>query len=123
MLVLTVANFILSLLSLLKVTLQRLRELWTLTDVPGYSVRYTLCRWADAVKNTPSTLKTLLKRVWQKDGDSPLDYTFHSSEMRGELRAYKNAQHEKAMKAKIQTIDQKAADMEKRIERAKEAGL
>jgi len=43
--------------------------------------------------------------------------------MRGELKAYKNAQHEQAMKAKIRTIDQKAADMEKRIERAKEAGL
>jgi len=46
-------------------------------------------------------LKTWLKRVWQKDGDSPPDYTFHSSEMRGELRHYKNKQHEKAMKAPI----------------------
>jgi hypothetical protein len=54
------------------------------------------------VKNIPSTLKMLLKRVWRKDGDSPPDYTFHSSEMRGELDAkYKNEQHERAMKAPI----------------------
>jgi hypothetical protein len=47
-------------------------------------------------------LKTLLKRVWQKDGDSHPDYTFHSSEMRGALNEkYKNKQHEKAMKAPI----------------------
>ena len=97
-----VVNFILSLLSLLKTTLKKLKELWTLTEVPGYNVQYTLCRWADAVKNTPSMLKTLLKRVWQKDGDSPQDYTFHSSEMRGALdKKYKNAQHERAMKAPI----------------------
>src|SRR5210317_2501809 len=66
--VLTVVTCILSLLSLLKMILTKLKELWTLTEVPGYNVQYTLCRWADAVKNMPSTLKTLLKRVWQKDG-------------------------------------------------------
>jgi hypothetical protein len=46
-------------------------------------------------------LKTLLKRVWQKDGDSLQDSTLAYSEMPGELRQYKNAQHEKAMKAPI----------------------
>jgi putative NADPH-quinone reductase len=75
--------------------------------VPGYNVRYTLCRWVDAVKNMPSMLKTWLKRVWQKDGDLPQDYTYHSSEMRGELDALHaikqetNEQLEKAMKAPI----------------------
>jgi len=53
--------------------------------MPGWNVRYILCRWVDAVKNMFSTLKTWLKRVWSGDGDSPPDYTFHSSEMRGEL--------------------------------------
>src|SRR6056300_871788 len=62
------------LLSLLNLILQKLKLLWTLTELPGYNVRYTLCRWADAVKNIPSTLKTLPKRVWQKDGDLPQDY-------------------------------------------------
>jgi len=55
------------------------------------------------VNNTPSTLKTWLKRVWQKDGDLPPDSISAYSEMPGELSKYKNAQHEKAMKA---TIDQ-----------------
>ena len=98
---LTVANFILSLLWLLKTTLQKLKELWTLTEVPGWNVRYILCQWAVAVKNTPSMLKTWLKRVWQKDGDLPPDSISAYSEMPGELRKYKNAQHEKAMKAPI----------------------
>jgi hypothetical protein len=80
----------------------KLKELSVLIKVPGYNVQYILCRWVDAVKNMPSTLKTWLKRVWQKDGDLPQDYTFHSSEMRGALDArYKNKQHEKAMKAPI----------------------
>jgi hypothetical protein len=90
------------LLSLLIMTLKKLKKLWTLTEVPGWNVRYILCRWADAVKNTPLTLKMWRKRVWQKDGDLPQDYTFHSSEMRGALDTkYKNKQHEKAMKAPI----------------------
>jgi len=72
-----------------------------LTKMPGYNVQYILCQWVDAVKNTPSMLKTLLKRVWQKDGDSLQDSTLAYSEMPGELRQYKNAQHEKAMKAPI----------------------
>jgi hypothetical protein len=46
-------------------------------------------------------LKTLLKRVWQKDGDLHPDSIYPYSEMPGELREYKNAQHEKAMKAPI----------------------
>ena len=81
--VLMVANFILSLLWLLMTTLTKLQKLWTLTEVPGWNVRYILCRWADAVKNTPSTLKTWQKRVWKEDGDSRQDSTYHYSEMRG----------------------------------------
>jgi hypothetical protein len=77
--------FISSLLSLLNLILQKLKLLWTLTELPGYNVRYTLCRWADAVKNILSTLKTLPKRVWQKDGDLPQDYTYHYSGMPGGL--------------------------------------
>ena len=46
-------------------------------------------------------LKTWLKRVWQKDGDLHPDSTSAYSEMPGELREYKNAQHEKAMTATI----------------------
>ena len=49
-------------------------------------------------------IKNLFKR--KKGGDSPRDFTFHSSEMRGELR-YKNKQHEKAMKAPIKDLDKK----------------
>ena len=82
--------------------LQKLQGLWTLTEVPGWNVRYILCRWVDAVKNTPSMLKTWLKRVWSGDGDLPPDYTYHSSEMRGELdKVYMNKQHKKAMEAPI----------------------
>jgi hypothetical protein len=98
---LTVANFILSLLWLLKTILWKSKELLVLTKMPGYNVQYILCQWAGAVKNTPSTLKTWLKRVWQKDGDLPPDSILAYSEMPGELRKYKNAQHEKAMKAPI----------------------
>jgi hypothetical protein len=71
------------------------------------------------VKNTPSTLKTLLKRVWKKDGDSRQDSTFPYSEMPGVLDPnmnYKNEQHERAMKAPIND----GGNLEKR---AREAGL
>tara|TARA_B110000090_G_scaffold206379_1_gene255698 strand:- start:1315 stop:1497 length:183 start_codon:yes stop_codon:yes gene_type:complete len=37
-------------------------------------------------------LKKLLTSVWKKAGDSPQDYTFHSSEMRGELKNSKQLQ-------------------------------
>ena len=97
---LTIVAFILSLLSLLEMILLKLKKLSVLTRVPGYNVQYTLCQWADAAKNTISTLKKLPKRVWKKDGDLPQDFTFHSSEMRGELR-YRNKQHERAMTAPI----------------------
>jgi hypothetical protein len=99
--VLTVVNFTLSLLWLLKMTLLKLKELSVLIRVPGYNVQYILCRWVDALKSIPSMLKTLPKRVWKKDGDSHPDSTLAYSEMPGELREYKNAQHEKAMKATI----------------------
>jgi|TARA_B110000977_G_C10825377_1_gene395918 hypothetical protein len=53
------------------------------------------------------TSKKLQKRVWKEDGDLPQDYTYHSSEMLGELDALHaikqetNEQLEKAMKAPI----------------------
>ena len=75
-------------------------------QMPGYNVQYTLCQWADAVKNIPSTLKTWRKPVWQEDGDSVQDSTLADSEMPGELREYKNAQHEKAMKAPIKMYEE-----------------
>jgi hypothetical protein len=81
--------------------LTKLKELWTLTEVPGYNVQYTLCRWADAVKNTPSMSKTLLKRVWQKDGDSPQDYISPYSEMHGALDQVQQERLDKAMKSPI----------------------
>ena len=101
---LVIVNFISSLLSLLKVTSMKLRKLWTLTEVPGWNVQYILCRWADVVKNMLSTLKTLPKRVWQKDGDLHPDSISAYSEMPGgpnTMSEYKNAQHEQAMKAPI----------------------
>src|SRR6056300_656294 len=62
---LTVVNFISSLLSLLKMTLTKLQELWTLTEMPGYNVRYILCHLEDVRKSTISMLKRLPKRVWK----------------------------------------------------------
>jgi len=94
-------NFILSLLSLLKMISKKLKELWTLTEVPGYNVRYTLCRWVDAVKNTPSTLKTWQKRVWQKDGDLPQDSIYPYSEMHGALDQVQKERLDRAMKAPV----------------------
>jgi hypothetical protein len=82
-----------------------------LIKVPGWNVQYILCRWVDAVKNMPSTLKTLLKRVWQKDGDLPPDSISAYSEMPGEhsrdmdalydIKKETNEQLDKAMKAPI----------------------
>jgi hypothetical protein len=94
------------LLWLLMTTLTKLQGLWTLTKVPGWNVQYILCRWVDALKSIPSTLKTWRKRVWKEDGDLPQDFTYPYSEMHGALdqvkeQQYKNAQHEKAMKAPI----------------------
>src|SRR6056300_183407 len=82
---LMVVTFILSLLSLLKMTLKKLQELWRLTEVPGYNVRYILCLWVDAVKNTISTSKKSPKHVWSEVGASHQDSTYPYSEMRGGL--------------------------------------
>ena len=90
---------LLSISVLLTVTFKKLPKLLKLTELPGWNVQYILCQWADAVKNTPSTLKTLLKRVWKEDGDSLPDYTYHSSEMPGGLK--ENEQLRKAMQAPI----------------------
>jgi hypothetical protein len=62
---------------------------------------YTLCRWVAEAKNTTSIFKKLRTSVWKKAGDLPQDSISAYSEMPGELRQYKNAQHEKAMKAPI----------------------
>jgi hypothetical protein len=51
------------------------------------------------------TLKKLQRSAWKKDGDLLQDSTSHYSEMPGELRDYKNAQHEKAMKAPVKNLD------------------
>jgi hypothetical protein len=53
------------------------------------------------------TLKKLLKYVWKKDGDLPLDYTSAYSEMPGAPRDYENDQHKRAMKAPIKNLDDK----------------
>jgi len=107
------------LLSLLKMTLKKLKELWTLIEVPGYNVRYILCRWADAVKNTISMSKKSQKHVWSEVGASHQDSTYPYSEMRGGLEnmfdpeEFINDQHKRAMQAHIETPEQ----------RAREAGL
>jgi hypothetical protein len=64
--------------------LTKSKKLLVLIRVPGYNVQYILCRLADVVKNTPLTLKTWLKRVWQKVGGSHQDSTSVSSETPGE---------------------------------------
>ena len=69
--------------------------------MPGWNVQYILCRWADVVKSTPSMLKKSQKPAWNEDGDLLQDSTSAYSEMPGELREYKNAQHKKAMTATI----------------------
>ena len=89
----------------------KLKRLWTLTEVPGWNVRYILCRWVDAVKNMFSTLKMWPKRVWQKDGDLHPDSISAYSEMPGEhsrdmdalydIKKETNEQLDKAMKAPI----------------------
>ena len=65
------------------------------------SVRYTLCRWADAVKNMPLMLRTWQKRVWKKDGDLRQDSTYPYSEMHGALDQVQQERLDKAMKAPI----------------------
>ena len=97
--VLLIATCISSLLSLVKMILQKSKKLLVLIRMPGYNVQYILCRWVDAVKNIPSTLKTCRKPAWREDGDLHQDYTFHSSEMPGELR--QNEQLRRAMEAPI----------------------
>jgi len=92
---------ILSLLSLLKMTLTKLKGLLVLIRVPGYNVQYILCHWVDAVKNTPSMLRTWQKRVWKKDGDSRPDSTYPYSEMHGALDQVQQERLDKAMKAPI----------------------
>jgi hypothetical protein len=99
--VLTIVTCILSLLSLVKMTLQKLKELSVLIRVPGYNVQYILCRWVDAVKNTPSMLKTWQKRVWQKDGASPPDSIYPYSEMHGALDEVQKERLDRVMKAPI----------------------
>jgi hypothetical protein len=59
--------------------------------------------------------------VCNEDGDSVQDYTYHYSEMPGELKKqYMNKQHERAMTAPINPNKEVDLDLEKR---AREAGL
>jgi hypothetical protein len=94
-------------------TLKKLKELWTLTEVPGWNVQYIVCRWVDAVKNTTLTFKKWLSSVWKKDGDLPQDYTYPYSEMHGALDEHNN-------KMRNNSNQQQHVDMEKRV---REAGL
>jgi len=97
--VLLVAISTLSLLWLMKMMLMKLLGLFSDTGMPGYNVRSILCQWADAVKNIPLMWKKSQTSAWNEDGDSPQDYTFHSSEMPGELK--ENEQLRRAMEAPI----------------------
>jgi hypothetical protein len=97
--VLLIVTFTLNLLLLLKVILMKLLGLFSNTGMPGWNVQYTLCRWADAVKNTPSMLKKSQKPAWSEDGDLLQDSTSAYSEMPGELK--ENEQLRKAMQAPI----------------------
>jgi hypothetical protein len=89
---LLIVTFILNLLLLLVQILMKLGKLLLSIAAPGSSVRYILCRWEDVRKSIILMLKKLLTSVWKKAGDSPQDYTFHSSEMRGELKNSKQLQ-------------------------------
>ena len=91
---------ILNLLSLIATILMMLIELLQHIVKKVWNVLCILCRWAVAVKNTILTSKKSQKSAWKGDGVLPQDYTSHYSEMHGEPK-YKNAQHEKAMKAPI----------------------
>jgi hypothetical protein len=70
------------------------------------------------VKNIPSTLKTLLKRVWKEDGDLPQDSTSHSLEMRGGLENAFDADEFKADEQKKQKEKSKTLE-----DRVREAGI
>ena len=83
MLASVVVTSISSLLSLIKMTLKKLQELWTLTETPGYNVQYILCRWEDVQKNITSMFKKSQKSAWKEDGDLPQGYTSAYSEMPG----------------------------------------
>jgi hypothetical protein len=52
------------------------------------------------------TSKKLPKHVWKGDGVLPPDFISPSSETPGELREYKNAQHERAMKSPVKNLDE-----------------
>ena len=98
---LTAVTFISSLLSLIVVTSKKLKELWRLTETPGFNVQYIVGRWADAVKNTISTLKKSQKSAWKKDGGLRPDYTYPYSEMRGGLEnAFDPDEFEKEQQAR-----------------------
>jgi hypothetical protein len=83
----------------------KLGELCKHIVTSALSVQYIVCRLADAQKSMFSMFKKLQQSAWKKDGDSHLDYTSHYSEMPGELKEYKNTQHEKAMKAPIKIYE------------------
>ena len=96
--VLLIVTFTLSLLSLMKLMSKKLAELWRVIETPGYNVRYTVCHWVDAVKNTSSIFKKWLSSVWKKDGDSHQDSISTYSAMHGglsphEVNEFKNKQN------------------------------
>ena len=108
---LTIATFILSLLSLLKMTLKKLLELFKHIVTWISTVPFTLCRWEDVRKSITSMLNKLPRHVWSEVGGSHRGSTSAYSETHGEhskemdalykIKKETNEQLEKAMKAEI----------------------
>jgi len=92
-------------------TLKKLVELCKHIVTSALSVQYIVCRLADARKSMFSMFKKLRKSAWKKDGASPPDSIYPYSEMRGVRDAYKNEQHERAMKAPIKVYE----DLDERL--------
>jgi len=103
---LMMAIFISTLLPLLVTSIRRVGELFGNMGIPGLSIQYISSKWTKAMKSVIVSFTKRLMTVWKKDDELAGDYTFHSAEIRKELR-YKNEQHERAMKAPIKNLDDK----------------
>ena len=98
--------FVSNLLALLGMSIWRVGRLFGNTGIPGLSIQYISCKWVNRTKRAIISFTKRLTSVWKKDEELPGDFTFHSAEIRKELR-YKNEQHERAMKAPIKNLDDK----------------
>ena len=103
---LMIVIFISNLLPLLVIAICRVGRLFGNTGIPGLSIQYISSKWTKAMKSVIVSFTKRLTSVWKKDDELAGDYTFHSAEIRKELR-YKNEQHERAMKAPIKNLDDK----------------